>query len=115
MAEDIEDRFKFLPSARDCGTQNEEVQHLVLTDTINFHLWHVNGSGFQCYRMRSHNCLARVYFDEELRRYVQGVNHNDHSNDEQEILNRELKHYCKVQFQQTNISYEAIHARVCEL
>ncbi|KAK4027817.1 hypothetical protein OUZ56_016958 [Daphnia magna] len=115
MAEDIEDRFKFLPSARDCGTENEEVQHLVLTDTINFHLWHVNGSGSQCYRKRSHNCLARVYFDEELRRYVQGVNHNDHPNDEQEILNRERKHYCKVQFQQTNISYEAIHARVCEL
>ncbi|KAI9556822.1 hypothetical protein GHT06_016613 [Daphnia sinensis] len=115
MAEEIEDRFKFLPSARDCGTQNEEVQHLVLTDTINFHLWHVNGSGFQCYRKRSHNCLARVYFDEELRRYVQTVNHNEHPNDEQEILNREFKHYCKVQSQQTNISYEAIHARACEL
>ena len=42
-------------------------------------------------------------------------NHSDHPSDEQEILDRKFKNYCKVQARDTRTSYKAIHANACQL
>ena len=116
-------RFQLLPSARDRGPRvdNDDIgeanaeEGLVLTDTRDFHLWYKNGNSYHFKRKRSHSCSARVYFDVERDQYVTTGNHSEHPNDEQEILDRKCKNYCKVQARDTHTSYEVIHANACAL
>ena len=111
-----DNRYKFIRGARSSRTREEEADYdekFVLTDTQEWRIWHKSGNAYQCKRNRSHNCTARLRFDGET--YVQIGNHSNHPNDEQEILNREFKNYCKTEARNTPIKYQIIYARACEL